>query len=663
MKIKRKYLLSMILLGSFALFSIQANKAEASVLTGSIDTDGSKTGLAGATYYTVTNGATGWEDMQDTYQATTPDATSNNTVYFFVNTEVLGSPRASTESWNSGKGKITEGKSLYINANNQTLHVDNDTNDATSQGYAPATAYGPFYIYNTAISANTTLTIENANIINNISGGIFKVIGQNALATSVYKNVTTTNGAPRTGAQPIINNMGKIVFQGKNTFNILIDHDLQTENDAYNWYSDDNRGEWIQGGNNVEVQDGETVVNYNWGDDQPLYSQGSGPDATLSVFDNASLIWNMNSAYTSYWGDGHAFNVNWNIGKNGQFIINGTKNTFAGGGQWFMSSVYNQFNMNIAEGGKFYSTTAGGYMNIGDFRNPVIWNVGQDSELLLNNKSNSVLISGNPVVGSSINLNNPKTVTFNTYGGSVFNSNILNFPINITGDGLRTHTSSVNADFKGGFDLEAPNEDYLNSADIWYRQNIGTITRFGRTDMSNNLTPNPYSSADMLKMYSAKYISWFQPRGTKVYGLKSDMSRSFNINLGNLPLDGTFSTSLPGLGQQKLVARDDRGQAPSFNLTVSMMNNYLPEQVQYIWIDPVSSQETILNQDEAVQIASVTSDNNLPSYIVSAGAGMQYTMTFPENKGLNIQAKNSLKLQNNVKAGTFKYSINNGPGI
>lgn len=43
------------------------------------------------------------------------------------------------------------------------------------------------------------------------------------------------------------------------------------------------------------------------------------------------------------------------------------------------------------------------------------------------------------------------------------------------------------------------------------------------------------------------------------------------------------------------------------------------------------------------------------------GAGSWYTMTFPTDSGLNIKANNSLLTQTNTNAGTFQYTVANGP--
>ncbi len=45
-----------------------------------------------------------------------------------------------------------------------------------------------------------------------------------------------------------------------------------------------------------------------------------------------------------------------------------------------------------------------------------------------------------------------------------------------------------------------------------------------------------------------------------------------------------------------------------------------------------------LSLNSALQIASITSDSTLPSWIKMTGAGSWYTMTFPTDSGLNIKA-------------------------
>ncbi|MDR2834252.1 MAG: RTX toxin [Streptococcaceae bacterium] len=648
---------------------------DAAVLTATTDIDGSITGAAGAKYYNVAS----WKDMIDTYNGVTPDTASNNTIYYFVTADIPGDPSlGGYEYWNTANGgaRVVEGKHVKIFGNGKTLHLsvtpNNDTyyNTGVDNGVGAGWRRGAFRV-GTGVTTATRLEVSNAKIINVITGGIFQAVGKYdsipnmndptyaASATFVYDNVTVVNGHPVYAAMPIRNDQGKILFTGTNKFII-------NQNNNFNDISDaagaDNQGEWIEGGAWIEVVNGTTTVEQSWGNDQPIYAVGH-RNATLKVGDNANLIWNLNKTYTMYYDDNNTGSLNWIIGNNASFIINGTVNTATRFNNWWMWLGYTSWSLTVGNNGKFVASTGGGSIGLNLFNNgPVNWNFAPGSQVLLNNlNANYPLLSGAPGSGSSVTINDSSTFTLNTVGGKVFNADVSGFPITITGNGLRTHSSVNNATFDTTYTLTPPNASNLATNDIWYRQNTGTITGLGTNTPINNLTPNPYNGADMTAINNAKYVSWYQPLGTSMLGNLSTMTRSFDIGLGNLPLDGSFSGNIAGKDIQTLVARDDRGQAPSFNVTITMINNNIADKVHFMWIDPVTSNQIALNLNQAAKIASVVSDTNLPSFIKMSGQGNQYTMTFATNQGLNIQANNTLKLQTGTNTGTFQYSINSGP--
>lgn len=144
-------------------------KARAAVVGGTVDTTGTVTGITGATYYNVSN----WQDMIDTYKGVTPNAASSNTVFLNVTANVPGN-----SILNSGN-TVSSGKSLSINGNNYTLYLDNDTNYTTAQSIGGSDGTARAFGSNGTISTDTTLTVKNATIVNNITSGIFQMKGLN----------------------------------------------------------------------------------------------------------------------------------------------------------------------------------------------------------------------------------------------------------------------------------------------------------------------------------------------------------------------------------------------------------------------------------------------------------------------------------------------------
>lgn len=673
MKLNKKYLMSfLVLAGGLGLAGISARDAQAAVLTGQVDTSGNITGTAGATYYDTSD----WQDMMDTYKDVNPDAASNNTIYFNVTADVQGSKNiggynySSTTNNNNG-ASIIEGKSLSINGNGHMLYLDDDSDPTTPakssgvfDGKGAGNIRGPFRVPN-GVGNDTKLTIENANITNNITGGIFQAVGNTSEATFLYRNVTVTNGS-NYGAQPIRNDRGKILFEGNNTFNILQNQDFN----SVGLYGADNQGEWIQGGAWVEVVSGTTKLNQNWWSDQPFYTYNN-TSHTMKVDKYAQLVWNLNDTYCMYYDDGNKGPMVWDIGDNASFDIKGTKDTASHYGNWFYDVANSSWTVNVGEKSRLSVTTGGGNINTNGFNGgPVNWNVGKDSTVLLNNLKSGNLIAGAPGAGSGIVLNDPAVFTLNTVGGSVFNSNLGNrFPIEINGNGLRTHMSEKEWNFTNLDDLNSPNKLTLDQTnqDIWYRANTGTITGLGSTGLTSNLTPNNYLSTDVSKMNKAGYISWYQPLGFWADAANSNSNRTFDLSLdpnatNGLPADASWSNLMNGNAAQTLVFGDDRGQSPSFNVSVSMLDNPLANELEYYWTNPADTNITSkFDLNTAIPVASVTSDTGLPAFIAATNAGQNYTFTMPTDSGVRVKAKNSLLAQNNTQAGTFKYTIADGP--
>ena len=659
--------IALILSGCLGFY---AQETRAAVLTGNVDTTGTITGTAGATYYDTNN----WKDMLDTYQSVTPNASSNNTVYFNVvgnvggDTSIGGYGYSSTTNTNSGVS-IVEGKSLSINGNAYTLRLntsDNDAQYATGTGAGGGIIRGPFRVPNAGVSNATSLTLKNASVTNNITGGIFQSVGTGGSApTFIYEDVTVTNGAALYAAQPIRNDNGRILFKGENTFNILVNNNMNNQTSG-----SDNQGEWIQGGKWVEVVDGTTTVNQNWGADQPFYTYANNSH-TLQVDQDAHLKWNLNYTYCMYYDDGNSGPMVWNIQDDASFDIFGTALTasrYASG--WFYGIANNSWTVNVGESSRLAISTGGGYINLNAFNGgPVNWNFAHNSVFLVNNLKQANMFYGSPGSGSGITLNDPQVFTLNnSAGGQIFNSNIgNNLPITINGAGLRTHASAQPWVFNDITDLSTPNMTTLDTAngDIWYRQNTGMITGLGST-ITSTLTPNDYSPADKTALSKSSYFSLYQQLGYWINASLSSMDKTFDISLdpsasNGTPLDGSWSGLIAGNTPQKLVVGDDRGQLPSYHVTVQMLQNNFPNSLQYYWTEPSNNTSAQFTVGMSLPIASVTSDSSLPSWINMSGEGAFYTMSFNENQGLQVKATNRLLLANNEEAGNFQYTIANGP--
>ena len=164
MKIKKEIII-LISLGFLIILFGLAPKTKAAVLTGTVDSSGTVTGVIGATYYNTNS----WQDMIDTYKSVTPNAASMSTIFFNVTADVPGN-----SILNSGN-TVSSGKSLSINGNNYTLYLDNDTNYTTAQSIGGSDGTARAFGSNGTISTDTTLTVKNATIVNNITSGIFQM--------------------------------------------------------------------------------------------------------------------------------------------------------------------------------------------------------------------------------------------------------------------------------------------------------------------------------------------------------------------------------------------------------------------------------------------------------------------------------------------------------
>ena len=487
----------------------------AAVIPAKVDIDGSVTGVVNAKYYDVSN----WRDMYDTYQA----STAGQTIYLNVVKDIPGDAQAL-------KGvPIGETKNLTIIGNGHQLYFAASPNDKVGTSRSNAN-YSGFYANNDAkVTGRTTVTVENAKIVNGISNGIFSITGVSA-ANAVYKNVTVTNGGARTGASPIRNDQGKVLLEGNNDFSINADFDFNTPSTTSR--GDDNNGEWVQGGHWVEVVNGRTNLNQNWGWDQPFYTHNNGDSATLKVDDNASLNWNLNDTYTMYY-DSSTGPLNWDIGNNANFTVNGTSATASHANYWFMSTSFTDFNCHIHDNGNLKIKMAGGPINLDTFRGLVNWQFDSGAKVDIQNLGNGNVIRGNVKTGSTIQSNNINNFTLQSSKTAVINSNI---PLNFSGgNGVKLHASTS---FDGG--------DTLNGF-LYKRASKGSLDgKFTTSTMG----PNKYAVSDLTFLRNAKYIDWRMPSGLAM--VNSNTNRSYNVDLADLPRDGSFGTTLSGNDNMQL---------------------------------------------------------------------------------------------------------------
>lgn len=567
--------------------------------------------------------------MFDTYRRASPDAASNNTVYFNVLSDLAG------DSSILQGAALVSNKSVYINGNHKTLYYDNDTNYKTGQNVQNRSI--GFYARG-GISDQTNATIKDATWVNNQSSGLFPATGAAAKLNQYYINVNEYNGDDYNGAAPINNEGGKIYFSGNNQFNVLYGGDIKASGTNL-----DTNFEWIRGGQYIEVLDGQTTVNLNAAIDQMIFPNGQGVGQTIKIDDNAKLNWNSGQYWSLYYGWGRRGPLRWLLGEKAEFNIQDI-GTSSGTGSWFNTTNFTDWEVEAKTGAKIIAATAGGAINLNAFSN-VKWDFGRESELFLENKSNSNLFSGSPTKTSSFNFNDVNQVTLLSQSATVF-SNTSKFPINFSGSGLRLHASSR------VMHVDDPNDQInYSGSDIWQRVATGSISSgFDSSDMIPK-----YSSETLKYLQSAKYIKWYHPTGLSIN--QSQVNRHYRVNLGNLPQDGHWSNLVPASEPMQLNVIDDRGQQPNFAVQVSQLTNHTPNMTKYFWktADKVDELSTM-----PIQIIKIIDDRELPSNVDMTMAGGNYAINYGESEGLALKVKNTIKIQSNISNATFLYAIVSG---
>lgn len=709
-----------------------------------------------------------WRDMMDTYlspqlhlaataegqEATTIAnfATDNHgTLRFEVTGTVLGNSVWAQIMGNQAAGgsvnqdTIREGRSLYIDGNGHTLYFDNNTTPTNGIGgrgdansSAAGTVLGPrrgwfagvqgrtantvtgqvgtpaFSNDNTVITPQTRMTLDNAILINSITGGIFQARGRNVQPTFTYKDVRYSHGGGTAHATPIYAHYAQVHFSGTNSFRVW-------QSGTGNLAGADNHGEFIEGGAHVEVLDGHTTLDYNWGWDQPFFMEVVDRHL-LRLHENAKLTMNLDASWAMYWSRSQSqaiHNFTWNFEKNSEFLVTSTARTgVTGHNTWFQHGDYRTWDFNMSEGARFISHNSALVMNLGrsatgglpaggtggwgGFAQAVRWNFGPDSEFIINSPAttqtaDNASIAGTPGLGSEIVLNDVRSFTINSRNLNtaqpVIHANVRNFPLRIlregdsydhdsnpstppiigTGDGLRTHLSTHHEPFSniwdGSFDTVAINRRSLaqGGTDTYVRANHGTIINMtsaatGGGAQQVNLQPNVFTAAQSNALRTAGYISFFKSTGLFMQPDLSNMDSTYNIDLAGLPFDGSFGDWLEKDESSQLVVGDDRGQNPNFHITVALIENLFPQSLNFSWVDFEGNRDDKLELNVARPVISITDDANLPNFVDMTGAGAFYEINFAENRGAQLQARNNLQL-GQAHAGTFRYSINDGPGI
>lgn len=602
-------------------------KSYAAVIPAKTDVDGSVTGVVNAKYYDVSS----WRDMYDTYQA----SKAGQTIYLNVVKDIPGDAQAL-------KGvPVGETKNLTIIGNGHQLYFAGSPNDrvGTSRFSAEGSGAG-FYANNDAsLTGKTTLVVQDAKIINGISNGIFSIRGASA-PNVVYKNVTVTNGGARTGASPIRNDQGKVLLEGNNEFNINADFDFNTPSTI--WRGDDNNGEWIQGGHWVEVVNGKTTLNQNWAWDQPFYTNNNGDSATLKIDDNASLNWNLNDTYTMYYGSSSG-PLNWDIGNNANFTVNGTSATASHSNDWFMWTSFTDFNFHVHDNANLQVKMAGGPINLDEFRGLVNWQFDPGSKVDLQNLGKGNVIQGNVRAGSSMNFNNINNFTIQSLNQAGIKSNI---PLNFNGNsGVKLHASS---NFDGS--------DSAVGSFLYKRPSTGTIDGNFTT---STMGPIKYEKSDLTFLQKAKYIDWRSPDGLAISNSKMD--RSYNVDLADLPRDGSYGSTIVGNDTMDLNVQDDRLDKPNFTIQANVLNNQLSSTTKYYWQSLTLSDKLSALNNEPQTIETINSNSTLPDGVSTTQGGMNFTFNYPNNKGLLLKATNDLQQGNGQGGATIQYNIVNGP--
>lgn len=706
-----------------------------------------------------------WRDMMDTYlspqlnlapinEGSSPTISANftagnhGTIRFEVTGTVFGNNVWSQIMGNQAAGgsvnqdTIREGRSLYIDGNSNTLYFDNDTTPTNGSGgrgdsNAQGTGGGPRRGWfagvqgrtsnpisgsvgvpaqsndTVTITPETRLTLANATVINSITGGVFQARGRNVKPTFTYKDVRYINGAGTTSATPIYAHYAHINFSGTNYFRVW-------QSGTGNLTGSDNQGEFIEGGAHVEVLDGHTALDYNWGNDQPFFMEVI-DRYLLRLHEDAKLTMNLDTSYAMYWSRSQSHSIHnftWDFQKNSEFLVTSTARTgITGLNTWFQHGDYRTWDFNMAEGARFISHNSSLVMNIGrsntgglpagssggwgGFNGAVRWNFGPDSEFIINSPAttqtaNNATIAGTPGAGSEIVLNNVRSFTINSRNTNtaqpVIHANVRNFPIRIlkegdsydhdnnpstselvgVGNGLRTHLSTYHEPFAnvwdGSFDTADINRRNLDQTgnDTFVRANHGTIINMtsvatGAGVQQVNLEPNRFTDVQRNALRTAGYISFFKPLGAFMHPDLSSMNSTFSIDLASLPFGGGFGNWLEKNETNHLVLGDDRGQKPNFHVTVTMIENRFPDAIKFSWVDFEGERSKPLELNTAHPVISIT-DNNLPSFVEATGSGTFYKINFAKDKGVQLQARNSLRL-GQTHAGIFRYSINDGPGL
>ncbi|MCO0832400.1 hypothetical protein NFX39_04815 [Fructobacillus sp. W13] len=612
----------LVLAALCGLFFVHTENASANY-TNHTDNTGQVTGEKGATYYNVSS----WEEMFDAYSDS-----DESTVYLNVTDDIKGSQDAYTGE------RVSEGKSLKIIGNGHTLYFGQyaDPTRGTSIGESSSKTSG-FYADRKQLTSKTTMTLENAKWVNSINYGIFEVSGD-ASVTTVYKDVTETNGAVL-GGTAIMNRAGAIKFYGTNTFNITgaLGKDWGSgKQDPTKFGAKLTEGggyvnaNWIQGGNDITVYDGSTTVNSNAMYQKTIHHfDSSNFDDQLTVKSNAKMVWNLDNVW--FLEERPVKSKTWNIEDNAQFLINGTKNTCRSTieNEWFgRGAEADPWTVNVGKKGVFDAQTAGAINLLTYGNRNVAWNVASRGTFAIRNLStDQPLVTGR--FGTGINLAKNAHMVLQA-NNQIFKN--LSDPINLNGSGLPVSTSR---NFDGSNATKGP-------------ESIGRIgMAFG---LGSFLSPE-YPKSLLTELQNAHYIEW--GHGTPVVSFgQSILDRLFKFSSDSLPKSG-LSAFIPGQDKMSFTVNSNMAD-PDVSVQARISKQSMPNTFHYSWMDNKGNVTGLSSDPKTIWTMKDGYDYR------EDFSGYNYTANYDRNHGLMLQTTNQLK-SGTYDDATIDYTLVDGP--
>lgn len=572
-------------------------------------------------YYDVAS----WDDMKKAYD----NAPANTNVCLNVTQDIPESSVMQTGI------SITNDKDISINGNNHTLTVGAPRfiGDGLHSDYA-------FNDSNRKTNETANFSISNATLKNMIPGGLFQINGSGNIN---YTDIMDTNVLDK-AARPFVNIAGSINLYGTNQFNMIAgkSNEFAGNGDKVDMskytatlpVGKDAEGEWVKGNATINVN-GQTTVNQNWYMDQPFWYI-TNKTANLNVASNSKLFFNLNHTYTMAYAT-VGMDSNWNIGDNGQFIINGTSNTSNPGPKWYYAGIVNQ-NIKTGTGAKFSAVTAGQFARLraidtGDYSSFTLKNIGKGSAI-----SESTTKAPYIILGKSSDF------LLSSNSGNLFSSSVGK-STNITlRDGLSTEASTT------------PN--LTGDENSFVKKELTSGTFLANFTNSGSL----YTPDETNILQNAKYIHWY-PAKEEVGFNESAIDRVFNVKYSDLPSSGEFSNLLSAEDNQEIKLHSSGAGIKNISLAVALVKNNTPDKTQYYWKGIDNKVSSKLNEQPTI-ISVLKSENDLPTNVEKGkdgnGTGSNYLITFDKQHGLLLKMNNSLSRGKQVNA-SLNYTLADAP--